>query len=404
MKNRFSLGPATLVTAAFIGPGTVTACTLAGVNFGNALLWALLFSTVATMVLQEMAARLGIVGRLGLGEALRAAVKTPVGRGLMVALVVSAIFIGNGAYEGGNISGAVLGLDTVFPDMPAGNIVWPLLIGAAALGILARARYRVLERVLIGLVVTMSLAFIATFILIRPDLGEMISGLFIPSLPDGSVLTVIALIGTTVVPYNLFLHSAVARERFKGAEDLAASRADIGISISLGGLISIAIVSTAAASFFGTGIAIESAGDMAVQLEPLLGKWSVVFMGIGLLAAGISSAITAPLAAAYAATGVLGWEVDLKARRFKIIWALILAAGVAVSVSGLRPISIIWFAQVANGFLLPVMAVFLLKVMNDRNILGNLVNTRRQNLMGMIVVVVTLLLSGRSLLSAFGFI
>jgi len=401
MSGRFSFGPATLVTAAFMGPGTVTACTLAGVNFGHALLWALLFSVVASMALQEMSARLGIVGRMGLGEALRSSFESTVGRITIAVLVISAIFIGNSAYEGGNISGAVLGLETIMPEGLDAGFVWTLLISGSAFVLLYFARYRMLENVLIGLVFTMSLTFLLTFILVPPSISDFFSGLFLPTIPNGSVLTVIALIGTTVVPYNLFLHASLSKTRYLGPEDLGAARKDIGVSMSIGGLISIAIMSTAAAAFFGKESEVLGAADMAVQLEPLLGSASNWFMGVGLLAAGVSSAITAPLAAAYAATGVLGWESDLKSGRFKVIWALVLISGTGVAMSGIHPIQIIWFAQVANGFLLPVMAMFLLKVMNNRELLGAYANSRRQNLVGMVVVLITILLSGRSLMSAF---
>ncbi len=108
--KKFSIGPATLVAAAFIGPGTITVCTLAGAGYGYSLLWALLFSVITTIVLQEMAARLGFVTKNGLGEALRSQLSHPILRNFAIILVLSAIVLGNAAYEAGNISGAVLGL------------------------------------------------------------------------------------------------------------------------------------------------------------------------------------------------------------------------------------------------------------------------------------------------------
>ena len=118
-----NIGPGPLVAAAFIGPGTVTVCTLAGVDFGFALLWAMLFSIIATIVLQEMSARLGIITQKGLAEIIRAEVKNPFLKSLIVILILSAIVIGNGAYEAGNISGGVLGLETVFgsPKLKLGD-------------------------------------------------------------------------------------------------------------------------------------------------------------------------------------------------------------------------------------------------------------------------------------------
>ena len=117
MKNWFkNIGPGTLVTAAFIGPGTVTLCTKAGIGFGYDLLWALALSIIACLVLQEMAARLGIVTQKGLSSVIRSQIDNPLLRGIMIFIIISAIFIGNAAYEAGNISGGVLGLSTVIGD------------------------------------------------------------------------------------------------------------------------------------------------------------------------------------------------------------------------------------------------------------------------------------------------
>ena len=109
-----NIGPGTLVAAAFIGPGTVTLCTVAGVNFGFNLLWAMVLSIVATIVLQEMAARLGIISQKGLSEVIKSEIKNPLINKFMMVLILSAIVVGNASYEAGNISGGILGLETVF--------------------------------------------------------------------------------------------------------------------------------------------------------------------------------------------------------------------------------------------------------------------------------------------------
>ncbi len=403
-KSKLRLGPATLVTAAFIGPGTVTAATKAGANFGFALLWALLFSVIATMILQEMTARLGVVGRKELGQAIREQFSNPLLKVISIILVLSAILIGNAAYEGGNIAGASLGINAFFEsDLKQ---VWgfdfiAILIGLVAFILLWTGSYQLISKAIISLVIIMSLAFIASFIFIKPDLSQLFKGLLVPSLPDGATLTVIALIGTTVVPYNLFLHSASAKKHWSSADDMPMARKDIFFSIPLGGLISVAIVSTAATAFFGKQIEINGAQDLALSIEPLFGVSAKYLMAIGLFAAGISSAITAPLATSYALSGLLNLNTDLKSTSFKLIWIAILLAGVIVASSGLKPINIIWFAQVANGILLPIIAIFLLWTMNQAY-LGRHKNTLVQNILGLIVILVTLMLSGRSLTSAFG--
>ncbi len=408
MQVKKYFGPSTLVTAAFIGPGTVTVCTLAGVNSGYTLLWALFFSVIATIVLQEMTARLGLITQKGFGEAIRGELQNPLLRIFGITLVLGAIVIGNAAYEGGNISGAVLGWNEV---LPAVNIfiegveirLVPLIIGGIAFWLLYSGNFKRIQNFLIGLVVVMSVVFLATAIMIVPDLSEIIKGLFIPTASADEILLVVALIGTTVVPYNLFLHASSVQQKYSETSQLSDLRKENMVAIILGGIISMCIVITSAASG-SSGSEIKNAADMAVQLEPLLGSWAKDFLGLGLVAAGISSAITAPLAAAFAAKGILGWDIDLKHPKFKAVWIIILIIGVLFSMLSFSPVSIIHFAQVANGILLPLVAIFLMYVVNQKKILGDYVNTTIQNILGSLVVLVALLVGFRSLNNVFQFL
>jgi Mn2+/Fe2+ NRAMP family transporter len=404
LKN---LGPGILVTAAFIGPGTITTCTLTGAGFGYALLWGLVFSVLATIVLQEMTVRLGIIGQKGLGEALRHQFQNPVLKFMAIVLVLSAILIGNAAYETGNILGASLGMIEVtgISSISLGGTqvqIWGPVIGLIAFVLLVMGSYKSLERILIALVLLMSVSFISTMIIIGPELLPIVKGMFVPSLPAESVFMLIGLIGTTVVPYNLFLHASVVREKWSKKEDLATARADLFFSVVLGGVISMSIVITSAAAFFGTGTEIKGASDLASQLKPLLGDWAGIIMSVGLFAAGISSAITAPLAAAYATAGILGWKVDLKSYKFKAVWMLILLIGIVFSAIGFSPIKAIVFAQIANGILLPVIAIYLLLIMNSKKVLGEHRNKVIQNIIGSIVVCIMIGLGVKSILHVAG--
>ncbi|MDX5406762.1 MAG: Nramp family divalent metal transporter [Chromatiaceae bacterium] len=416
MKTTFRFGPAALVTAAFIGPGTVITASLAGANFGYDLLWALLFSVFATMILQEMAARLGIVTGQGLGENLRTLVSQPLLRWPLLILVIAAIVVGNSAYQGGNISGAALGADALWGNIgvirrwqaATGLNLWALLLGVIAATVLWFGRYQWIERSLIALVLLMSLAFIGTMVLTKPDVMALLTGILVPQLPAGATLTVIALIGTTVVPYSLFLHAASAAQKWPKARldatmALSAARADIALSIPLGGLISIAIVSTAAAAFFGSGQQLENVSQLAQSLTPLFGDAATWCLALGLLAAGLSSAITAPLAAAYALAGILGKPLNLTQPLFRLTWLFIIICGVLLASLGIKPVQVIWFAQVANGILLPLICLCLLLAMNHA-VLGQYKNSRWQNALGAIVLVISLLLSSRSLALAFALI
>lgn len=397
------IGPGPLVAAAFIGPGTVTVCTLAGVNFGYALLWALLLSVFATIMLQEMSARLGIISQKGLSEVLREELKHPVIRIFALLLILSAIVIGNAAYEAGNISGSILGLESLFGDakLSIGSQdfnLWSLLIGAMAFVLLYIGNYKLLERTFIGLVIVMSLAFIITAIITKPELSEIFKGLFVPGLTEDNILTVIALVGTTVVPYNLFLHASLVKEKWSAKSDLNHARKDTYLAVILGGVVSMCIVISAAAI---QDVEVSSAADLALGLEPLFGDFAAYVMSIGLFAAGITSAITAPLAAAYVASGCLGWTTNLRSWRFRMVWMLILLLGVLFSSIGFKSIEIIKFAQVANGLLLPIIAGFLLWIMNRRSILGQHKNTKVQNVFGMLILAITIFLGLKSIFKVF---
>lgn len=394
------IGPGPLVAAAFIGPGTVTLCSVAGVSYGYALLWALLFAIIATGVLQEMSARLGLISQKGLSQIIREQIDTPIIRTLVVGLIISAVVVGNAAYEAGNIGGAVLGLDGVFGRLTIGNTnLWGLVIGLAAFILLFIGSYKVLERVLVGLVIFMSFAFMITAIMTKPDLGELISGLFIPQAPEGSWLTIVGLIGTTIVPYNLFLHANLVKEKWHDESDLRATKMDTWIAVLLGGLVSMCIIISAAAIQSGE---VKNAVDLAKALEPLFGEWSMYFIALGLFAAGVTSAITAPLAAAYVVKGCMGWDVDLKDIRFRSVWMIILLIGVVVSLLGFKPIIVIKFAQVANGVLLPIIAGCLLWIANNKVVLGKYTNSMIQNILGFLIIGITLLVGAKGFFAGMG--
>ncbi len=388
-----NIGPGVLVTAAFVGPGTVTLCTIAGVNFGYNLLWAMSLSIIATIILQEMAARIGIVTQKDLAEIIREQITSKFLKVFAIVLILSAIVIGNGAYEAGNISGSSLGLVAIFGNTYSN--IYPIVIGVIAFALLFIGNYKILERSLVALVLLMSISFLITAILTKPNLLLLLKGMFVPNLPDKSLLTVIGLIGTTVVPYNLFLHASLVKEKWKKKSDLKLSRKDILISIILGGLVSMAIIVSASA--IGNGN-IKNVLDLSKGLEPLYGNAAKYFLGIGLFAAGITSSITAPLAAAYVANGIFGWKADLKDYRFRLAWAFILMIGVVFSSLKFTPIDIIKFAQIANGLLLPIVALFLLWVVNKESVLGKYKNGVFHNVGASIIIVITIVLGAKSIL------
>jgi len=385
-------GPGMLVAAAFIGPGTVTTASIAGANFGFVLMWALLLSIIVTFVLQEMSSRLGIVSGLGLSEALRSSINNHFLKAFLMILIVSALGIGNAAFEVGNITGAAIGLSQISSLSISSSV---LIVGILVLILLGTRIFKMLEQILTVLVVIMSLLFLLTMITIEIDYSKLLRGLFTPTVAASSLLTIMALIGTTVVPYNLFLHADASKRKWKDQEVTQAlnnSRADTAISIGLGGLITLAIMSTSAVAFFGSSMEISSE-NLARQLEPILGSYSSYIFNFGLFVAGITSAVTAPLAASIAVTEALGWKNDPSSFRFKLVWIIILLIGLLFAYFGTKPLQAILFAQATNALLLPFLALFLFYVVNNSRLMGSHKNTITINMIALIIIMAVVLLS-----------
>lgn len=402
MSRLRKIGPGAIVAAAFIGPGTITTATISGASYGFTLLWAILFSIFATYILQEMSARLGLITQMGVGEAIRVKLKKGILKILVTILVVTAILVGNAAYEAGNISGAALGI-VVSEWSIFGSSINPaiLFIGIIAAFVLYSGTYRSIEWVLITMVAIMGVVFIISALMLSPNYLEVAKGLFVPTIPKGGLFMVIGLIGTTVVPYNIFLHASFVKKKWNNPEDLKTSKVDTFYSILLGGLITISILIASAVVNQHSEGSISNMNDMSLQLEPLLGRWATTFMSIGFLAAGLSSAITAPLAAAFVSAEIFGWGDSMKTIKFRLIWIAILLIGVFFSLLGYNPTGVILFAQVANGLLLPIIASFLLWVMNDKRLLGDYVNSKYANIFGGIIVCITIVLGLKVIIAVF---
>ncbi|QQK78029.1 Nramp family divalent metal transporter [Salicibibacter cibarius] len=389
------IGPGAIIAASFIGPGTVSTATEAGASFGYALLWAVLFSIVTTMILQGMASKIGIVTGSGLGEAIRDQFKRPVLKYITVTVVGVSIATGCAAYMAGDLTGGALGL-TLITGIPQ-NYIAPVL-GTIILVLGLMGTYKVFEKILIVLVGIMSITFITTMVVVQPDVLAIFEGAFTPSIPSGSIVIIVALIGTTVVPYNLFLHASSAHERWNSPADLKKSRLDILITIGIGGLITAAVLITSAAVMRGTDV--TGIEQLAVALEPTLGEWATVFISIGLLAAGFSSALAASMGAAYTIGGVANWGTGFDNPRFKMVFIIVISIGVITSATGFEPLELILFAQALNGLILPIIAIFLLIVVNNKNLLGQYVNSIKLNIIGGLIVLIVSALGIYSLVEA----
>lgn len=398
LKEKFkSLGPGMLVVGSFIGPGTVTSSTRAGASYGYQLLWCILFSVVAVIIMQGMAARLGIVTQTGLAENLVKDLNDkPLLKKFMVLLVSSAIILGGVAYMSGDLTGTAIGISAI-TGIPS-RIIAPIW-GICILFISNHNNaIKWLEKLLTLCVSVMAIIFVLTMFVVKPDVLEIFAGI-VPRVPSGAIMTCVALIGTTVVPYNLFIHATSSHKTWSDPDEIPLSQFDVSFSMIVGGIITGAVMITA-----GTvvrGMDITSAVDMAQQLKPLLGNFAVPFLAIGLIAAGISSAVITPLGVSYVLGGLFGWKLDKTDKRFFATNVLIVLCGIVGAATEFNPITIIMAAQAVNGVFLPVSVFTLLYLASKSSVMGEYKNKPVQILLGSCVFIISLIIGVSSILSLF---
>ncbi len=354
-----------IVAAAFIGPGTVTTATKAGATFQFDLLWAIVFSTFACLLLQEASARITINSGLNLGQAIAKQFEKSSYRVIIIILVMGAIVLGSAAYETGNILGSIAGLSLIL-DMPKPVMI--IIIGILAFLALSLRSISSIARIMGGIVFLMGFAFLTTAIQLKPDIPSIIKGSLVASIPntDGAGLLVLGLIGTTVVPYDLFLGSGILDKK----QSILEMRFGLSVAIILGGIISMSIMTV------GTIIEGEfTYKALSLALSHKIGVTAVYIFGIGMFAAGFSSAITAPLASAITARSLFDvkhknskWKK--KGIYFKTIYSSVLITGLVFGLADVKPIPVIIMAQALNGLILPLVSIFLIYVVNDPILMG----------------------------------
>jgi manganese transport protein len=341
-----------VISAAFIGPGTITTAVSAGSLFGLDLLWAVVFATLACIMLQEVAARITIASGLNLGQTFTKKFGVTRGRWLQ-GIIGGSVVLGCAAYEAGNILGAVAGMNlvtglnqTILTCLMSGIIVLILWFGSPSW----------ISQLMMALVVIMGISFLALALFIDFTLTDILLSLLSFKMTEQSEMITLGLVGTTIVPYALFLGSGISK-----GQTIPLMRVGLIISILIGGFITglILVAGTTVTDF-------SSFATLASTFESKLGKVGFFALSFGLFAAGFSSAITAPFASGIIAKTVFGIQEQ---KYIRAIWFLVLLTGFVFGVSGVKPIPVILLVQALNGLILPMLVIFLVTISNDKNII-----------------------------------
>ena len=347
-----------VISAAFIGPGTITTALSAGSKFQLDLVWAVVFSIIACIILLESASRITIASGLTLGEAIQ---KKYGKRGILNynLLLTLAVIFGCIAYQAGNITGAVQGAQLAV-NGPKTGIVMSIFIFAFCLMWIERIK---LITGILGILVSI-MAFLFLFLSLKSEYSISDLGLSLaqPAIPDSSSLLIIGLIGTTIVPYNLFMGSGLSKNK-----DLRSTRFGLINAILFGGIITILILIT------GTIVQGEFNFDaISSTIHSKTGLFGVYAFAIGLFAAGFTSSVTAPFAAAITARTLIS-NSNLKNQKFiyRLTWITVLCIGTFFSLLDYHPVVVIILAQAINGLILPFVAISIFFVLNDEKLISD---------------------------------
>ena len=369
------IGPGLLVTVGFIDPGNWASNMAAGSQFGYSLLWVVTLSTIMLIVLQHNAAHLGIATGMCLAEATSRFLPRLLGRAILGTAYLACVATAMAEVLGGAVALQMLfGLPLRF-----GCVV----VAAASMTMLLTSSYKQAERWIIAFVSVVGLSFLAELAMVEVDWPRAAVSWATPSMPAGSTATVVSILGAVVMPHNLFLHSEIIQSmHFEGRgqkvveERLRYELLDTLFSMGIGWAINSAMVILAATTFFSRGVVVEDLAAAAATLSPIVGPASSVIFAVALLFAGLSSSVTAGMAAGTVTAGMFGEEYDIHDRHSSIGVALCFAGAVAACLCVEDTFAGLVWSQALLSLQLPVTVFLLIRLTSSRKVMGRYANSR----------------------------
>jgi manganese transport protein len=363
------LGPAFIASVAYVDPGNFATDVAGGAKFGYLLLWAVLAANLMAMLVQTLSAKLGIATGRNLAEVCRDNLPRRVSFGLWLQAEVIAM-----ATDLAEVLGAALGLSLLF-GIPLG---WGAVIAvSAAFAILALQAFgfRQLEAVIAVFVGVIVIAFAFELLAVTPDPGNMAGDLFSPDFNGEALLLAVGIVGATVMPHVIYLHSALTQSRVRGRTEAELKRIqrferiDVLMAMTIAGLVNLSMLAIFAARFYGTDA--ESIEDAYHGLYADPGRWAAILLGVALLASGLSSSSVGTLAGQVVMQGFIRRQIPLFARR-----AITAAPALIVAVVGVDPTRALVLSQVVLSFGIPFALIPLVLFTSNRRVMGGLVNNR----------------------------
>jgi NRAMP (natural resistance-associated macrophage protein)-like metal ion transporter len=371
------LGPGLISAASDNDAGGITTWSVIGARYGYSMLWLLLLITPILAVTQEMGARMGAVTGKGLAALIRETFSLKVTAFAMFALLVANF---------GTTTAEFSGIAAAFSlaHVPAWAAVPPVALGVWLL--VTRGSYRKVERVFLALTAVYVAYFVAGF-LAKPDWGAAVHGAFVPQMQTSSlwILTAIAAIGTTITPWGQFFIQAYIVDKRISIARYAYTKVEVYMGAVFTDAIDLFIVLACAATLYKEGIVVETAQDAARALAPLAGQAASFLFGFGLLNVSILGAAILPLTTAYAVCEAFGLESGLdkkfdEAPAFNgLLTAFIALPALVAIIPGLPLVKVMLLSQDVNGILLPIILIYVLKIINDPKVMGDHVNGRVYN-------------------------
>ena len=381
------IGPGLLVTVGFIDPGNWASNMAAGSQFGYALLWIVTLSTIMLIVLQHNAAHLGITTGACLAEATTRYLPRFVGRTVLASAYLATI-----ATAMAEVLGGAIALQMLFGlPVRAGCVI----VAAVSMAMLMTNSYKRAERWIIAFVGVVGLSFLAELALVKVDWPQAAASWITPSMPTGSAAIIVSVLGAVVMPNNLFLHSEVIQS-MHFEERLRYELFDTLFSMGVGWAINSAMVILAATTFFAHGMVVDDLAVAAATLSPILGPASSTIFAVALLFAGLSSSVTAGMAAGTITAGMFDEEYDIHDRHSSIGVAACFVGAVAACLVVPNPFEGLIWSQALLSLQLPITVFVLIRLTSSPRVMGKYANSRPLNALlvgtGVIVAILDIVL------------